>query len=539
MKITPIEKDAGFLRQTISDLHEQIDLLSMLQDISKQLISRFDFNNIISLFLGMVKEIIHYNAAALYLHDEQKKCWRLVDRSGADDPELDAIDIQSSIVQWILHEGRWSPLNPEHRTKNSISILPLTGAQKTMGFLLMSSHADRDVFTQSNMKLLSFVASQASIALENQTLYAQLHQSREYIENILESINNGIVTIDMENRVTQINKNATAMLGLPSADIMGTPYHDTFDAPAVAVIDAVRKRTLLDGFTPETVHDFYPTTDLKIPVAISSSLLREPDGTSIGITFVLRDMSASKEIERLRQLDELKSEFVSNVSHELRTPMSIIKSYVEAILNQVSPSDYHTQREFLHIVNNEADRLSNMVSDLLDISRIEAGKFYLDLEEVDIAAVIESVVEHLQGKSTVHTFTTDLSGSLPNITADRDKIYRVFLNVLDNAVKFSPEGGVVSISASTRDDTVTCVIADNGIGIAEPDIEHIFDKFYRADTSDAGNISGTGLGLSIVKHILEEHKGSIDIASSPGSGTSVTIILPVFADYDSGSRTDT
>lgn len=376
------------------------------------------------------------------------------------------------------------------------------------------------------MKRLSFVASQTGIALENQGLYSKLNHSREYTRNILESINSGIITIDMADRITQINKNATAMLGLPSADIIGFSYKDALAEDLVRRIDKVKKRTLKDGFAFETVFDYFPAKDLKIPLGLNASLLLDDKFNRIGIIIVFRNMLALKELERLRQLDEMKSEFVSNVSHELRSPLSVIKSYVETLLDQVDADDYQTQRKFLTVVNNEADRLTALIDDLLDISRIESGKFEIELCHVALSEIIQTVSRDIENKSHRHEIVVDIPSVLPDLSADKDKMIQVFLNLIDNAIKFSPDGGKVFIRAGVKGKMVKCDISDQGIGIARKDIPRIFEKFYRVDNSDVYEIPGTGLGLSIVKHIIESHGGRISLKSKPGKGSTFTMLLP-------------
>jgi signal transduction histidine kinase len=222
----------------------------------------------------------------------------------------------------------------------------------------------------------------------------------------------------------------------------------------------------------------------------------------------------------------MKSEFVSNVSHELRSPLSVIKSYVEAILEQVSPGDYQTQREFLAVVNNETDRLTALINDLLDISRIESGKFEIELSPVALSDIIKIILRDLENKSSKHQIVVDVPSALPDLLADKDKLVQVFLNLVDNAIKFSPHGGKISLKAGVKGKMVKCDISDQGIGIAKKDISRIFEKFYRVDNSDIYEISGTGLGLSIVKHIIESHGGRIYVRSKLGEGSTFTMLLP-------------
>jgi PAS domain S-box-containing protein len=376
------------------------------------------------------------------------------------------------------------------------------------------------------MYLLSFVASQSCIAIENQGLYEQLHQSHEYVQNIVESINNGIITIDIEDKITLFNKNATALLGIASGDIIGRTYTDELPSDIISVIKRMKRIALKNGFAQENIIEYQASNELSISIAINASQLIDAHENQIGVIFILRDMSTSKELEKLRQIDEMKSDFVSNVSHELRTPLGIVKSYVEAILNQVDPLDYVTQREFLHVVNSETDRLTELVDDLLDISKIESGKFEIELKSVSLKGIIESAIGSLEKKSPDHKIAVGIPKTLPNILADPEKLRRVFVNLIDNANKFSRKGSTIRVEVSVEKKIISISVSDDGIGISKKDIPCIFDKFYRGDTPEGVDIPGTGLGLSIVKHIINEHKGTIKVKSSSGKGTTFTILLP-------------
>ncbi|MEE9504094.1 MAG: ATP-binding protein [Thermodesulfobacteriota bacterium] len=531
MRVAPIEEDTIFLRKTISDLREEVDQLTMLQDMSKQILSNYNFDQIINIFFDIIKELIGYNSCILYLYDEDSNAYQVSKFRNISGKGLKGYKLDHEIINWVLKEGRWTDISffehPSPKRKDLVSILPLQGAERNLGFLLTSSDPEKHVFTQSNMKRLSFIASQTGIALENQDLYSKLSRSREYTKNILESINSGIITIDMANKITQINKNVTAMLGLPSADIIGLKYRNALAKDLVKMIDKVKKQALKDGFAFEILFDYFPAKDLRIPLGITSSVLLDDEFNRIGIIIVFRNMLALKELERLRQLDELKSEFVSNVSHELRSPISVIKSYVETLLDQVDSSDYQTQREFLTVVNNETDRLAALVSDLLDISRIESGKFEMELSPVALTDIVQGVLRSLGDKGGRHKMAIDIPSDLPDISGDADKMIQVFLNLIDNAIKFSPDGGKISIKAGVKGKMVRCDISDQGIGIAKRDFLHIFKKFHRIDNSDKYEISGTGLGLSIVKHIIESHRGKISARSKPGKGSTFTISLPL------------
>lgn len=528
MSTEQIKADTHFLRDTIYALTEQIDLLTILQGVSRKIVSGFDFDEIINRFLDVVKEVVNYKSCAVFLYNEKLKTYGVVSSRGDAMEKFNSLIPDREIVDWIMKEGRWTPIPNESKIPETEfkSILPLGGMNKKQGFLLMISHGDYNFYNKTNMTILSFLGDQAGIALENQHLYAQLNYSQKYINNIVESINNGIVAIDLSGKITMINKNATAILGIASGDVIRKNYKNVLTDKLAKKINFLKNKILKEGYVIETKFEHSPYKDFPITLGINASILLDENNDRIGIIFVFRDMLASMEIQRLLQLDEMKSEFVSNVSHELRTPLSIIKSYVEAVLNQVDPEDYDTQKEFLNVVNDETDRLSGLVNDLLDISRIESGKFEISLTPVSLPEIIQSVIENLKNKSDLHHITTRIPPELNPVPGDRDKMTQVFINLINNAIKFSPEGGEIEVEIEIMDKMLLCRIKDQGIGIGQDSIPKIFEKFYRVDTSDTYEIPGTGLGLPIVKHIINSHGGEITVKSELNKGSEFILSLP-------------
>ena len=531
-KIKPISEDIDFLRQTVFDLREEVDQFKIHQDISRQILCSYDFEQILHLFLNIVEEILNYDFCVLYLfEDPQRDAFRVAKTRGISQQDLPRLQLDRAVIDWVLREGRWTLVSVPEVADNGgnhvYSILPLQGVKRNLGFLLIATTEAHDHFTQSNINHLSSLAAQTSISIENQKLYDQMSRSRDYVKNILECINNGIIIVDMEDRITQLNKNATAMLGLTSADLIGLRYPEALPPKLAGMVREVKDQALANGFALERMFEYSPAKDFQIPLGINASLLLDDNAGRIGVIVVFRHMLVLKELERLRQINSLKSEFVSNVSHELRSPLSVIKSYVEAILNQVDPQDHQTHREFCSVIDEEADRLTVLVDDLLDISRIESGKFEILRESIGIGEIMSVALRSTAGKSAIHRIVIDVPDDLPNIRADKDKLVRAFSNLLDNAVKFSPEGGQIMLKAAASEQKrIRLEIQDQGIGIAEDDIPHIFDKFFRVDNSDVYEIPGTGLGLPIVKHIVESHDGELSVSSRPGHGTTFTVWLP-------------
>ncbi|MGQ9645608.1 MAG: ATP-binding protein [Thermodesulfobacteriota bacterium] len=237
--------------------------------------------------------------------------------------------------------------------------------------------------------------------------------------------------------------------------------------------------------------------------------------------------------QELKQVDEMKSEFVSVASHELRTPLATIKNAVQLVLKGMAGEVNEAQANFLAMAEKNINRLTNILNDLLDLSRIEAGKFGMKFEELDLRAPISFVLSSLKtqadGKSV--RLESDVPTDLPYVYGDREKVAQILTNLVGNAVKFTPEGGTVTISArllETTRDAVRISIRDTGIGIPNDQLEKIFEKFHQVESPLHHSVSGTGLGLAITKGLVEAHQGKIWVESEVGKGSTFTFILPLW-----------
>jgi two-component system phosphate regulon sensor histidine kinase PhoR len=220
---------------------------------------------------------------------------------------------------------------------------------------------------------------------------------------------------------------------------------------------------------------------------------------------------------------------VANVTHEIKTPLTAIIGFIET-LEEGAIKEEATAKKFLHIISENAHRLGRLVDDLLLLSSIELGEMTLRLENVSIAHVIDSVLPMFETKAGDKSLTIDkhISDDLPFIEADRDKMAQILVNILDNAIKFTPSGGKVSITALQNEKGLVVVkVTDTGMGIPKSEIPRLGERFYRADKTRSRELGGTGLGLSIVKHLMKAHNGSIDIESQVGKGTTISLTFPL------------
>ena len=341
----------------------------------------------------------------------------------------------------------------------------------------------------------------------------------------------GYHELDGDGRVTRVNRTELAMLGYAEDEMLGRPI---FDFIADAEIETARRsyRAKLHGTDPlQPFERTYRRKDgTTVPLLLEDRRIRDVDGGPVGLRTTLQDNTRQKAAEeKLREADRMKTEFVSLVSHELRTPLTSIKGYVDLLMGGDVGDLAPDQQEFLKIVQNNADRLAALINDLLDISRIEAGKVDLVREAMSAKALIGSVVLTLrpQIEAKGQMLVLDLPDGLPTVFADPQRITQVVTNLLSNAHKYTAKGGRIEIKASADDVALHVTVRDSGIGLTAEEQTNLFTKFFRANNRVTQEVGGTGLGLSITKSLVELHGGRITVESAPGQGSTFGFALPL------------
>jgi two-component system phosphate regulon sensor histidine kinase PhoR len=336
---------------------------------------------------------------------------------------------------------------------------------------------------------------------------------------ILDGMVEGVVAVDGRDHVLLMNERARAIFGLDQARGLGKPLLEVIrNADLHALLRASRGG----------VDDSPAPHELRVPAAAGDRIIQMSAvplalGTDErGVVMVLHDVT------ELRRLEQVRTEFVANVSHELRTPLTAIQGYLETLLGGAldEPEDAH---RFLEVVFRHTERLGRLLNDLTDLSNIELGKVSLQLKSLVLASVVESVLDIIRPRAEAAEVLLEqaIPDALPPVLADNDRLEQILINLVDNAVKYSPRGARVLVSAEVLDrETVQVAVVDSGVGIPAADLPRITERFYRVDKARSRALGGTGLGLAIVKHLVAAHGGQLRITSEVGRGTTVRFTLP-------------
>lgn len=401
--------------------------------------------------------------------------------------------------------------------------LPLVARQKVVGVIIIF-RAYAGSFSQNDYTLLSSFANQAAVAVQNAQLYTRATEETARVNALLDSLADGVLILSPANRIERMNPALERMLGLPPEELVGKEHRDVirWKGPLQGI---PLEKAEADGW-PLTPHaHLYTEGDLErgpgqtaLPVGITYAPLLSPEGKLINIIAILRD------ITRFRQAEELKSTFISVVSHELKTPVALIKGYVSTLRREDATWDPEIVQDSLQVIEEEADRLTLMIENLLEASRLQAGGLTIKRADLNLVDLAQRVAERMQTQTQQHTLSADFPTDFPILLADESRIEQVLTNLVGNSIKYSP-GGEIKISGTLRPDLAIVCVSDQGPGIAPEDIPHVFDRFYRAPDM-AKKSKGAGLGLFLARAIVEAHGGRIWVDTTPHDGTRICFSLP-------------
>jgi PAS domain S-box-containing protein len=432
-------------------------------------------------------------------------------------------------------------LDPDLRNGpiRALIALPVQTGNRTLGVLWVG-YGTAERFSDAKLHFLSTLTSQTAVLLENARLFQAVEGERRRLSALLNSISDAVVVTDQENRVLLVNPAAERAFDLKADALLGKQVDqagldpelvDALTKPATAGEMLIEQKPLLDGRA----------------LYVNVSTILKPNGQQIGRVAVMRDVS------RFRQLDQMKSEFLATVSHDLRAPLTYMRGYADR-LDAVGELN-EKQREYVANIICGIERIDSLVTDLLDLRRIEAG-LGLEREPCRLGAIVAEAVQGMKARADDKDINLQMrippvlsrggNGQKGDVTVagDRALLRQVVVNLLDNAIKYTPSGGTVTVELAVPRDgedrlarpRAVISVVDSGVGIAPDDQVRLFEKFYRIKSGDGLNVKGTGLGLALVKSIVERHRGKVWVNSRLNKGSTFYISLPLMAGTASASE---
>jgi signal transduction histidine kinase len=400
--------------------------------------------------------------------------------------------------------------------------LPLIAHTQVIGVIFIFRNYP-DLFSANDKTLLRSFADQAAIAVFNARLYGQVSYEKQRLDALLDSAADGILILNADHTIERSNPAFERLYGLPRDQIAGKKHTEIIrwarEPQGTQLEDAES-----DGWPLTPNANLYVEGDLErpqpppLPVGVTYAPLLSPDGTLRAVVVTVRD------ITHFRTAEEIKSTFISIVSHELRTPVALIKGYASTLRRDDARWDRGVINDSLAVIEEEADRLSKMIDDLLDASRLQAGGLNLNRSDVSLRTLAERQVERFLSQSEKHKIVVDFPEDFPVILADEVRIEQVIANLISNALKYASEGEI-RVEGSVRLEQVVVCVSDQGPGIDPFDLPHIFDRFYRA-TKAVKQTKGAGLGLYLARAIVEAHGGRIWADPQPDAGARICFSLP-------------
>lgn len=446
---------------------------------------------------------------------------------------------QALLIEDVTKDSRWMKSKRGDDRTRSLIIAPLIVDLDNYGVMTISEEQP-GFFTEEHLRLVDTAAGQVARSISNAQLYSYVSQTAQELgeslrreqdeasksQAILQSIADGVVVTDAHGRIILVNSAAEHILGTRWRSMLGQDVRNVF-----AILERGEREEMLKAMEALAAN---PTAYRDSPTIIQSKLAMEQTTVSahmapvftsgeqfVGIVSIFRD------ITREVQADIAKTEFVSTVSHELRTPLTSIKGYTDLLMVGAVGPLMEDQARFVGIIHNNANRLTALINDLLDISRIESGRVKLAFQPMQIRDVVQDVVEsqRAQFEAKGLVLEVQLPEDLPLVQGDPERLAQVMDNLVSNACRYTPKGKV-TITVSQMQGALRMDVSDTGIGIAAADQSKIWDRFFRADHPLVEEVGGTGLGLSIVKMFVEMHGGRIWMDSELGKGSTFTFILP-------------
>ena len=498
--------------ETGEDLGRRVLELETLAQIGRSVTVMLDLDEVLATVVEAAVQLTGAEEGSLLLLDDVSGELYMRASKNFDDEFVRTfrVQVQDSLAGQVVETGKVVLLDARSPKKiktaylvHSLIYVPLQVRGRTIGVLGVDNRKAGLELDEHDATVMMAMADYAAIAIENAQLLNRSEAERRKLETILLQTENAVIVVDPDHRILVMNKAAQEAFNV-QGDFIGRSVVEAIDDPKLLAL--IREPGI------SVKREEIEVADGRIFNAVKSPI------RGVGQAVVMHDIS------HLKELDRIKSEFVTTVSHDLRSPLTAILGYVE-LIERAGPTTSQ-QDEFINRVKISVEQITNLVSDLLDLGRIEAG---LDSthEETPISVLARYAVESMRVPAEAKGLSIELEveDDLPMVNGDPIRLRQMIGNLLENAVKYTPSGGQVCLEANSEDSQIILRVLDDGPGIPPSDQPYLFDKFYRASNIPA-DVPGTGLGLSIVKSIVDHHNGRIWVDSQMGEGTVFTVVLP-------------
>ncbi|HPZ08266.1 MAG TPA: ATP-binding protein [Candidatus Eremiobacteraeota bacterium] len=503
-------------------------------ELSIALSRKVTLQEAMNLTLDTVIRLIGAERASIMLWDLAEEVLVVKAAKGMDALPFGVSKIKSGtgIAGWAFEQGKVCVVNdvredsrfiksPSNQEEiKSIICLPLIVEDQKIGVINVGTLSRYHTFTRDEIKTLELIASRAALAIDNVILHENekkyieiLKEKTDKLNAIVRDMGDGVLIFDKHGNITSFNRAAEYIMNITEEHVQGKEWISVMSL----LDDHGNKVSIEPSFTFKKSKGFLSISaeESKFVSATATPLLN-PQGEKIGGIVVFSDMSKEKEIEKM------KSEFVSIVSHDLRSPLTSVKGYASMILHYNDRLNSDKKKEFLEIIIREVERLVRLIKSLLDLAKIESGRFECQKIKFDIIPLIKNVIDTYRSSEN-HTINMNIPEGFPVIIGDPDQLEQVLHNLVANAIKYSPDGGEVEVGGEIEDNKAIIYVRDHGMGIPEDEVEGVFEKFHRVKTGR--KIVGAGLGLFITKNIIDAHGGRIWVESSHGQGSKFVFSL--------------
>ena len=503
-----------------------------LLEISRALTQELDLDKLLGRILYISAEMLAGQAGLVALRAE-KGGWKIATRLGISDslarylkPLLAEIPDNEDPARFELPEVNRLLQNLARTVGLGLLTgvgLPLITRERVIGVIFVFRNYP-GIFSSNDRALLQSFANQAAIAVDNARLYQQVIQDKQRMDALIDSAADGILILSPAHTITRCNPAFARMLGMPMNNIVGKSHEAVIDLKSHE--DMLTLEEAEAGGWPLTPNatlyvegDLQRSSQVALPVGITYAPLISAEGNLLNIIATVRD------ITRFREAEEIKSTFISVISHELKTPVALIKGYVGTLRREDADWDREIVKDSLAVIEEEADRLTNLIENLLDASRLQAGGLSINPADVDLNALAGRIAKRFQTQSSVHKIVVEFPENFPIVNGDETRLEQVLTNLVSNAIKYSPEGGEIRIRGQILPAQVIVCVSDQGPGVAPEDIPHIFDRFYRSSIAKR-TTKGAGLGLYLARAVIEAHSGRIWVDTQPGNGARICFSIP-------------